>query len=365
MWRIAANPVGLQPRAKGMTERHTAAASVDGSKDRASPKAPAARGRALGDGGGPRVHPLRHGEHGALPPARPRRARGRRARDATRGGFEHKLIIEGDLGDKLYLVEEGIFDVLSRRNGVDVKVNSKSRGDIFGEISSSGVPENSHGRSASRGAVWVLDRARFRALTRKAAVESNSERGVLNSRPGVRRSRRHAAQPRRGARRAQVRPGQVVARGGYANADTFYLVVRGEAIVTVREKDALASGETVGASGEVGGASGEGSRRPAKAPKTSVSSPNDGGGDARTGARRATRRGEGDRRWDGEGGESSLPRGFSANALSSRRCATTVTAAGTAPLCVCASTGTTSPNSSGRCRTGWREKNRRRWWRGE
>ena len=82
-------------------------------------------------------------------------------------------------------VEEGIFDVLSRRNGVDVKVNSKSRGDIFGEISLLlESPRTATVVSASRGAVWVLDRARFRALTRKAAVESNLQNEVfLNSVP--------------------------------------------------------------------------------------------------------------------------------------------------------------------------------------
>ena len=254
--------VGLQLRAKGMTERHTAAASVDGSKESSisegSGELAGARSATEED-----LAFIRSAMENTVlfrqldPDVREGVAREMRRAEVSP---EHKLIIEGDLGDKLYLVEEGIFDVLSRRNGVDVKVNSKSRGDIFGEISLLlESPRTATVVSASRGAVWVLDRARFRALTRKAAVESNLQNEVfLNSVPAfadldadARFSLAEALVERR------FDPGQVVVREGDVNADTFYLVVRGEAIVTVREKDTLTDGEGVGASGEVGGASGE------------------------------------------------------------------------------------------------------------
>ena len=235
------SPVGLQLRAKGITERHTATVSVDGSNESSISEGydelTGTRSATEED-----LDFIRSAMENTVlfhqldPDVREAVAREMRRAEVSP---EHRLIVEGDLGDTLYLVEEGIFDVLSRRNGVDVKVNSKSRGDIFGEISLLfESPRTASVVSASGGTVWVLNRARFRALTRKVAVESNLQNEVfLNSVPAfapldadARLRLAEALVERR------FEPGHVVVREGDVDADTFYLIVRGEAIVTVRNE---------------------------------------------------------------------------------------------------------------------------------
>ena len=235
------SPVGLQLRAKGITERHTATVSVDGSNESSISEGydelTGTRSATEED-----LDFIRSAMENTVlfhqldPDVREAVAREMRRAEVSP---EHRLIVEGDLGDTLYLVEEGIFDVLSRRNGVDVKVNSKSRGDIFGEISLLfESPRTASVVSASGGTVWVLNRARFRTLTRKVAVESNLQNEVfLNSVPAfapldadARLRLAEALVERR------FEPGHVVVREGDVDADTFYLIVRGEAIVTVRNE---------------------------------------------------------------------------------------------------------------------------------
>ena len=235
------SPVGLQLRAKGITERHTATVSVDGSNESSISEGydelTGTRSATEED-----LDFIRSAMENTVlfhqldPDVREAVAREMRRAEVSP---EHRLIVEGDLGDTLYLVEEGIFDVLSRRNGVDVKVNSKSRGDIFGEISLLfESPRTARVVSASGGTVWVLNRARFRTLTRKVAVESNLQNEVfLNSVPAfapldadARLRLAEALVERR------FEPGHVVVREGDVDADTFYLIVRGEAIVTVRNE---------------------------------------------------------------------------------------------------------------------------------
>ena len=235
------SPVGLQLRAKGITERHTATVSVDGSNESSISEGydelTGTRSATEED-----LDFIRSAMENTVlfhqldPDVREAVAREMRRAEVSP---EHRLIVEGDLGDTLYLVEEGIFDVLSRRNGVDVKVNSKSRGDIFGEISLLfESPRTASVVSASGGTVWVLNRARFRTLTRKVAVESNLQNEVfLNSVPAfapldadTRLRLAEALVERR------FEPGHVVVREGDVDADTFYLIVRGEAIVTVRNE---------------------------------------------------------------------------------------------------------------------------------
>ena len=235
------SPVGLQLRAKGITERHTATVSVDGSNESSISEGydelMGTRSATEED-----LDFIRSAMENTVlfhqldPDVREAVAREMRRAEVSP---EHRLIVEGDLGDTLYLVEEGIFDVLSRRNGVDVKVNSKSRGDIFGEISLLfESPRTASVVSASGGTVWELNRARFRALTRKVAVESNLQNEVfLNSVPAfapldadARLRLAEALVERR------FEPGHVVVREGDVDADIFYLIVRGEAIVTVRNE---------------------------------------------------------------------------------------------------------------------------------
>ena len=80
------------------------------------------------------------------------------------------LIAEGDAGlaaAELYVVKAGEFEVLERRRGVNLRVNMKRRGDAFGEAALLFSPARAATVAATEdAAVWVLERAAFRAHVR-------------------------------------------------------------------------------------------------------------------------------------------------------------------------------------------------------
>lgn len=72
------------------------------------------------------------------------------------------LIKEGDKGSAardLYVVKSGDFEVLQMRQGVQMTVNSKKAGDVFGEISLMyDCPRNATVAATVDAVVWVLER---------------------------------------------------------------------------------------------------------------------------------------------------------------------------------------------------------------
>ncbi|KAG1676370.1 hypothetical protein FOA52_001165 [Chlamydomonas sp. UWO 241] len=98
------------------------------------------------------------------------------------------LIQQGDTGpatSQLYVVKTGVFEVLERRKGVMVRVNTKERGDCFGEISLMyNCPRSATVAATTDAVVWVMDRETFRQNVETAAKESVSQVEVfLNSVP--------------------------------------------------------------------------------------------------------------------------------------------------------------------------------------
>lgn len=81
------------------------------------------------------------------------------------------LIKEGDTGlaaSELYVVKEGEFEVLERRQGVNFRVNMKNRGDCFGEISLMyNSPRSATVAATQESTVWVLERDIFRCVLPK------------------------------------------------------------------------------------------------------------------------------------------------------------------------------------------------------
>ena len=84
------------------------------------------------------------------------------------------LIKEGDTGlaaSELYVVKEGEFEVLERRQGVNFRVNMKNRGDCFGEISLMyNSPRSATVAATQESTVWVLERDIFRCVHVKCHV---------------------------------------------------------------------------------------------------------------------------------------------------------------------------------------------------
>ncbi|KAL6746691.1 kinase-like domain-containing protein [Haematococcus lacustris] len=98
------------------------------------------------------------------------------------------LIKEGDTGlaaTELYVVKSGKFEVLQRRQGQNMRVNMKERGECFGEISLMyDSPRSATVASTTDAVVWVLDRAVFRYFVREVQETQVSQVELfLNSVP--------------------------------------------------------------------------------------------------------------------------------------------------------------------------------------
>ncbi len=69
----------------------------------------------------------------------------------------------GLAASELYVVKDGEFEVLERRQGVNMRVNMKHRGDTFGEISLMyNSPRSATVAATQDSVVWVLERTIFR-----------------------------------------------------------------------------------------------------------------------------------------------------------------------------------------------------------
>ena len=117
-----------------------------------------------------------------------------------------------------------------------VKVNHKTRGDIFGEISLMfQSPRTASVIATTDARVWVLERTLFRTLTRKVAMEHNVQNEVfLNSVPILStltvEERLKLAEA---LEEKTFQPGEVVVeQGGFEALKLFYIVAKGEAVVT-------------------------------------------------------------------------------------------------------------------------------------
>ena len=165
----------------------------------------------------------------------------------------HRLIAEGDAGDELYLVQDGIFTVSYLKDGAEVVVNKKAAGDVFGEIALMfETPRTATVTAKTAGTVWVLTRDDFRAHVRRAAeAETMTMDGAkrtevfLNSVPvlasldaGTTASLAEALQLRdfpAGAR--------ILEQGALCvtreTDDAFFIIVDGEAVVTVDDGECV------------------------------------------------------------------------------------------------------------------------------
>ena len=64
---------------------------------------------------------------------------------------------------ELYVVKSGEFEVLERRQGINMRVNSKTKGDCFGEVSLMySCPRSATVAATTNATVWVLERQIFR-----------------------------------------------------------------------------------------------------------------------------------------------------------------------------------------------------------
>lgn len=83
------------------------------------------------------------------------------------------IIVQGDIGDIFYLLEEGDVDVyVSKGGGPDTKVHTYEPGNSFGELAIMyNAPRAATCRAATECKLWALDRVSFKVIVVAAAMQ--------------------------------------------------------------------------------------------------------------------------------------------------------------------------------------------------
>lgn len=146
------------------------------------------------------------------------------------------LIQEGDTGvgaSELYVVKTGEFEVLQRRRGVNLRVNMKSRGDTFGEVSLMyDCPRSATVAATQDSVVWVLERDIFRQHVKRGQEEAASQLELfLNQVPILSPLSKEEKMRLLDAFEERTFPaGATVVKQGEPG-DLFYIIKEGEATV--------------------------------------------------------------------------------------------------------------------------------------
>lgn len=175
-----------------------------------------------------------------------------------------KLIVEGDMGSEMYLVSEGSFEVTERRHNVEVVVNHKKQGDIFGEISLMfQSPRAASVVALTDATVWMIDRVKFQEVKRRAAMEISLQHEVfINSVPILSNLTVEEKMKLVAALEEKTfMPGDIVVKQGDVDAKVFYIVAKGEAVVTERVAGGEEVGNTDGELGDREGSYGQGEQK--------------------------------------------------------------------------------------------------------
>ena len=150
------------------------------------------------------------------------------------------LIVEGaqaGSSDEMYVVAYGEFEVLQKLKGVNIKVNQKGPGDIFGEVALfMNTKRTATVAAVRKSTVYVVERSAFRKnLQNQQDAQSSQIELFLNSVPLLKTlTREERVQLCDAFEKVTYDPGQVVIKQG-DEGDEFYVVMDGEAEVFERE----------------------------------------------------------------------------------------------------------------------------------
>jgi cAMP-dependent protein kinase regulator len=82
------------------------------------------------------------------------------------------VIVQGDIGETFYLLEDGLVDVYVKKGGADeIKVHTYKAGDAFGELAIMyNAPRAATCRAQTQAKLWALDRVSFKVIVVAAAM---------------------------------------------------------------------------------------------------------------------------------------------------------------------------------------------------
>ena len=89
-------------------------------------------------------------------------------------GDGENVIVQGEIGDSFYLLEEGFVDVFIQKKGMDeeLKVHTYKAGDAFGQLALLyNAPRAATCRAQGQAKLWVLDRVSFKVIVVSAAIQ--------------------------------------------------------------------------------------------------------------------------------------------------------------------------------------------------
>jgi cAMP-dependent protein kinase regulator len=96
------------------------------------------------------------------------------------------IIVQGDIGDVFYLLEEGAVDVhISKGGNPPIKVHTYKPGDAFGELAIMyNAPRAATCRAQTEAKLWALDRVSFKCIVVAAAMQKRETyKGFLQNVP--------------------------------------------------------------------------------------------------------------------------------------------------------------------------------------
>merc|ERR1719482_2380560 len=85
-------------------------------------------------------------------------------------GDNIQIVTQGDDGNHMWVIEEGVLECSKKVDGVEKVVKTCSRGDIFGELALLySCPRAANVTSRAKCVLWELDRGTFRNVCEDAA----------------------------------------------------------------------------------------------------------------------------------------------------------------------------------------------------
>eukprot|EP01036_Dinobryon_divergens_P028184 gene28185-37087_t len=87
---------------------------------------------------------------------------------------EQDVIVQGEIGDSFYVLEEGLVDVYIQKKGSaeEVRVHTYKPGDAFGQLALLyNAPRAATCRARGSAKLWVLDRVTFKVIVVSAAIQ--------------------------------------------------------------------------------------------------------------------------------------------------------------------------------------------------
>lgn len=150
------------------------------------------------------------------------------------------VIVQGDIGDIFYLLEDGLVDVyVQKRGGPEVKVHTYTPGNSFGELAIMyNAPRAATCRAQTECKLWALDRVSFKVIVVAAAMQKRETYvGFLKNVPILQSlTEMEIMTLADSLAEEKYNDGQVICNQG-DSGDYFYIVKDGTAVCTQKDSN--------------------------------------------------------------------------------------------------------------------------------